>query len=51
MRRKQEGKPVTKKEREAENRRLAQLAAMEEQGVLCRSQPRKCGSKFNVVGV
>jgi len=24
---------VTKKEREAENRRLAQLAAMEEQGV------------------
>lgn len=32
-RRKKEGKPVTKKEREAEARRLAQLAALQEQGV------------------
>ena len=38
MRRKLEGKPVTKKEREAESRRLAHLAALEAKGTcLCTS--------------
>ena len=33
LRRKLEGKPVTRKEKEAESRRQAQLAALEEQGM------------------
>lgn len=33
QRRKEEGKPVTKKERDAEAKRLSHIAALEEQGV------------------